>query len=185
VVLASLERVLFDRLRSGLHVVVRELLKFGVVGAVAYVVDVGIFNFLRVDGPLEHKPLTAKAISVSVAVVVAWLGNRYWTFRRRRRAAAHHELMLFVAMNAIGLAIALACLAVSHYALGFTSALADNIAANGVGLVLGTSFRFIAYRTWVFTALRDGQVHVGDVAAEPSGGAQEDGEDRRPVPQQL
>lgn len=163
-----------------MHVVARELVKFGLVGAVAYVVDVGIFNLLRLDGPLADKPLTAKTISVSVAVLVAWVGNRYWTFRRRRRVAAAHELLLFVVMNAIGMTIALTCLAISHYVLGFTSALADNIAANGVGLVLGTAFRFVAYRTWVFTALRD-----GPLPPAVSGGTQEDGEDRRPVPQQL
>jgi len=42
------------------------------------------------------------------------------------------------------------CLAVSHYALGFTSPLADNIAANVVGLGLATAFRFWSYRRWVF-----------------------------------
>jgi putative flippase GtrA len=47
--------------------------------------------------------------------------------------------------------VAVACLAVSHYVLGFTSPLADNVAANGVGLVLGTAFRYVAYRRWVFT----------------------------------
>jgi putative flippase GtrA len=170
-----LDRIVLDRLRAGIHVIARELVKFGLVGALAYVVDVGLFNFLRVGGPLADKPLTAKAISVAVAVVVAWLGNRYWTFRRRRRVAAHHELLLFVGINLIGMAIALSCLAVSHYVLGLTSAVADNISANVVGLVLGTAFRFIAYRTWVFTELR----------AVTSGGAQEDGKDRRPVAQQL
>ena len=45
----------------------------------------------------------------------------------------------------------MACLAISHYALGFTSPLADNIAANVVGLGLATAFRFWSYRRWVFT----------------------------------
>lgn len=150
-VLVTIDRAL-DRLRAVLHVVVRELLKFGIVGAVAYVVDVGVFNLLRSSpGPLEDRPLTAKAISVAVATVVAWLGNRYWTFRRRRRVAVRRELALFVVMNIGGMAIALACLAVSHYLLGFTSAVADNISANVVGLALGTAFRFYAYRRWVFS----------------------------------
>jgi hypothetical protein len=34
--------------------------------------------------------------------------------------------------------------------LGLTSALADNVSANGVGLVLGTAFRFWAYRRYAF-----------------------------------
>ena len=47
-------------------------------------------------------------------------------------------------------AIALACLTVSHYVMDLRSPLADNISANGVGLVLGTLFRFWAYRRFVF-----------------------------------
>ena len=143
------------RLRASLDVVYRELLKFGAVGTVAFIVDFGLFNLLRtglldMDGPLSHKPLTAKTISAIVATIVAWLGNRYWTFRRRRRASRRREFLLFVVMNAAGLGIALACLGVSHYVFGLTSALADNIAGNVVGLALGTLFRFWAYRTWVF-----------------------------------
>ena len=45
-------------------------------------------------------------------------------------------------------------MAISHYVLGFTSLLADNIAANVVGLVLGTAFRFLMYRYWVFGSAR-------------------------------
>jgi hypothetical protein len=41
---------------------------------------------------------------------------------------------------------------VSHYVLGFESRLADNISANGVGLVLGTMFRFWSYRRFVWAA---------------------------------
>lgn len=145
---------LVDRGREAMSVVVREMVKFGAVGAVAFVVDIGLFNLLRFGlgdgGPLEHKPLTAKVISASVATVVAWLGNRLWTFRHRRRQRPAHELALFVVFNVAGMAIALGCLAFSHYGLGLRSPAADNISANGVGLVLGTLFRFWAYRTFVF-----------------------------------
>lgn len=152
-VLELLDRVLLARLRAGMHVVARELVKFGVVGALAYVVDVSVFNLLRYAGPglLEGKPLTAKALSVAVATLVAWWGNRHWTFRRRQRGVtARRELALFVAMNAVGMGIALACLGFSHYVLGLTSPLADNVSANVVGLALGSVFRFVAYRRWVF-----------------------------------
>lgn len=145
---------LAERVRGVLGVLAREVLKFGAVGGVAFVVDLGLFNLLRYGtgggGPLEAKPLTAKIISASVATVVAWVGNRLWTFRHRRRASAGGELALFVAFNVSGMAIALACLAVSHYVLDLRSARADNISANGVGLVLGTLFRFWGYRTFVF-----------------------------------
>jgi putative flippase GtrA len=142
------------RARAALDVVAREVVKFGAVGALAFVVDVGVFNLLRFGlgdgGPLEAKPLSAKVISAATATMVAWLGNRLWTFRHRRRASAGHELALFVVFNVAGMAIALSCLGISHYLLDLTSPRDDNLSANGVGLVLGTLFRFWAYRTFVF-----------------------------------
>jgi len=135
---------------------VRELAKFGSVGAVAYVVDLGLFNLLSF-GPgelLGHKPLTAKIVSVTVATLVAWVGNRYWTFSARRTQARGRELAAFVVVNVGGMLIAVGCLAISTYALGLTSPLAKNISANVVGLALGTAFRYVAYRRLVFTGDR-------------------------------
>lgn len=131
---------------------VRELMKFGVVGGLAFVVDVGVFNLIHVatDG---DKPLTAKTVSVVLATTVAYFGNRHWTFRHRGRSGLRREYLLFFLLNGVGLLIALACLAVSHYVLGFTGRVADNIAANVVGLALGTLFRFWSYRRWVFPAV--------------------------------
>lgn len=131
-----------------------ELAKFGVVGALGFVVDVGGFNLLRYaggEGPLHDAPLTAKLVSTAAATVVSWLGNRFWTFRHGRRAEVHHEFALFVAVCAVGIGIALGCLATSHYLLNLTSPLADNISANVIGLTLATAFRFWAYRQHVFT----------------------------------
>ena len=148
---------------------VRELAKFGSVGAVAYVVDLGLFNLLSF-GPgelLGHKPLTAKIVSVTVATLVAWVGNRYWTFSARRTQARGRELAAFVVVNVGGMLIAVGCLAISTYALGLTSPLAKNVSANVVGLALGTAFRYVAYRRLVFTRDRaeDAPTAPQDVAA--------------------
>lgn len=146
-------RALVHRLRGAVDVLLREMVKFGLVGAVAFIVDVGLFNALRFAGPgvLEHKPLTAKVISVTVATAVAWAGNRLWTFRHRRTDRPGRELLQFAVINVIGMGISLACLGVSHYLLDLRTPLADNVSANGVGLLLGTLFRFYCYRTYVFT----------------------------------
>lgn len=131
----------------------REISKFGVIGLIAYVIDLSIFNFLRFadgGGILEEKPLTAKVVSSLVATTFAYFGNRHWTFRRRTRTTFKREYSLFIALNGVGIIIALTCLWISHYVLGFQSALADNISANGVGLVLGTMFRFWGYHKFVF-----------------------------------
>ncbi|GAA2516415.1 GtrA family protein [Rarobacter incanus] len=145
-----------------------ELARFGTVGLLAYVVDVGVFNLLRF-GPgdlLEAKPLTAKVISAAIATLVAWTGNRYWTFAGKRTKNSLRELAGFAIVNVGGMAIAVATLWVSHYVFGFTSALADNVAANVVGLVLGTIFRYIAYRTWVFTGSEPIAFAQSDIAVE-------------------
>jgi putative flippase GtrA len=152
------------RLHDGLSHLVRELLKFGVVGAVAFVVDVGLFNLVL---HATEKPLTSKTISTVVATTVAYLGNRYWTFRRRSRSGLGREYTLFFLLNGVGLLIALSCLAISHYLLGFTSRWADNIAANGIGLALGTTFRFWSYRRFVFPALLPEAAAPGTV--DPAG----------------
>lgn len=145
-----------------------ELVKFGLVGLIGYVVDIGVFNVLRYAGgagPLEAKPLTAKALSVVAATLVTYAGNRHWTWRGRGRVQVHREYALFFALNAVGLAIALSCLFVSHYLLDMRSPLADNLSANVVGLALGTGFRFWSYRTYVFPAL-------GPVADQPANSEQ-------------
>jgi putative flippase GtrA len=137
---------------------VRELAKFGSVGMVALVVDVGTFNLLRFaggDGPLHDKPLTAKTISVVLATLVAYLGNRYWTYRDRRRTGFAREYFLFFTLNAIGLGIALTCLWFSHYVLNLRTPLADNVSANVIGLALATAFRFVSYRKLVFPIQSD------------------------------
>jgi putative flippase GtrA len=157
------------QVRGALALVVREVLKFGMVGGVAFVVDVGLFNLLvhTGDNPvLGDRPVTGAVLSTGVAIVVAWVGNRYWTFRHRRRSAVAREVLLFFAINLVGLGIAASCLAVSRYVLGLDSQLADNVAKNGVGLVLGMVFRFVCYRYIVFRGDLEGR--AADLAEPPA-----------------
>lgn len=136
----------------------REVAKFGAVGLVALVVDIGLFNLLRFaggQGPMFDRPISAKIVSVAVATLVAYFGNRYWTFRHRGRTHMSRELLMFFLLNGVGMLISVSCLYLSHYVLGLTSALADNLSANVIGLGLGTLFRFWSYRKWVFPAVPD------------------------------
>jgi putative flippase GtrA len=146
----GLIRSLLDRFGHLVH----ELGKFGLVGAVAYVVDLLLFNVAL--SALGMEPLAAKTVATAVAATVAFVGNRFWTWRHRERSGLAREYLLYFLFNAVGLGIALACLGVSHYGLGsvwpgvFESRLADNISANLVGAALGTLFRFWSYRRFVF-----------------------------------
>ena len=139
------------RLYERFEVLVHELGKFGAVGAFNYVLDVGLFNAL-VLGPLDERPLVAKAISTVVSVTSSYFMNRHWTFRHRPGSGVVRGYALFILLSGVGLGIMLGCLAFSEYVLEARSTLARNIAANVVGAGLATIFRFWSFRRWVFVA---------------------------------
>lgn len=132
--------------------------RFGLVGGVGLVVDFGVFNLLRAtifDPVRIHEgPVFAKIISTMLAIIVNWIGNRIWTFREHRGRQLVREGIEFGIVSVGGMLIGLLCLFLSHYVLGFTSLLADNISSNVIGLALGTAFRFALYRLWVFSPRR-------------------------------
>jgi putative flippase GtrA len=132
--------------------------RFGLVGLVGLVVDLGVFNILRatVFNPdhIHEGPVFAKIVSTVLAIIVNWVGNRFWTFREHRGPQLLREGIEFGVVSIGGLLIGLLCLFVSHYVLGYTSVLADNISSNVIGLALGTAFRFSLYRFWVFSPRR-------------------------------
>jgi putative flippase GtrA len=132
---------------------VHELGKFGTVGIIAFIVDLILFNIALTV--LDMESLTAKVFSTAIAASVAFVGNRFWTWRHRARSNLAREYVLYFVLNAIGLSFSLLTLAISHYGLGsvwsvFQSPLVDNISANIVGTAMGTTFRFWSYRRWVF-----------------------------------
>ncbi|MBD8042787.1 GtrA family protein [Arthrobacter sp. Sa2BUA2] len=130
--------------------VLRRLGSFSLVGTVAFLVDIGLFNLLSAT-VLQDSPITAKVVSVTVATTISWLGSRYLTFRRTRGRSVKAETFLFALTNLVGLAIATGCLYVSHYLLGFDSQFADNVSGNVIGVLIGNVFRYFAYRYVVFT----------------------------------
>ncbi len=132
---------------------VREFIQFGLVGATAFIVDMGLFNLLQ-HGPLDilaGHPNTAQFVAAATATFYSWVANRLWTYRGRTRDNATREAILFFFANACGIVISQFCLLFTHHILGLTSTLADNIAVYVVGFVLGTAFRFIFYHYVVFT----------------------------------
>ncbi len=131
----------------------REASGFAAVGAFGLAVDVGGYNalvHLGGDGWLGEQPLLAKTVSLIAGTTVAYVGNRFWTYRDRPRGRLAREYLLYLALSGVALGIALGCLAVSRYVLGLTDPVADNVAANGIGLALGSLFRFLSYRRYVF-----------------------------------
>jgi putative flippase GtrA len=143
--LVALVRALYGRFQRLIH----EAAKFGVVGAIAFVVTTVGTNLLHFQVGLG--PLTSNVIATIVATFVSYAGNRYWTFRHREGSTVAREYVVFFVLNGIGLAIQLACIGITYYPLGLTDKLSYNISLV-IGIGLGTLFRFWSYRKWVWVA---------------------------------
>ncbi|MGY1436136.1 GtrA family protein [Streptomyces reniochalinae] len=162
-------------MRPRLERLVRELAKFGAVGALGFLVNVAIFNLCI--HTFQLAPIRSGVVSQVVAIGTNYLGNRYWTYRHIDKNQIHRETVLFFFFSGIGLVLENGILALSHYGLGYTSPLADNISKNVVGLAIGTVFRFWAYRTWVFRVGAQ-QAKTGSETGE---GAGEEADDEEPA----
>ena len=129
----------------------REMLKFGVVGAVAFVVDIGVFNLLRFGyaGARRHgQPLRPRSSPAPLATLSPGWATGYWTFRHRRQPAGapRADALLRVQRHRSGdrprLPGRLALRARTCAARWPTTS-----APTVIGHRLGTLFRFWAYRT--------------------------------------
>lgn len=139
---------LFEHIRRGSA--------FLAVGLLAFAVDLIVFNALAYwggQGPLFHAPLLAKIISIAVASLATYVGNRLWTFRDRQTRTSTKQIVVFVGLNLIAILIQLACLWFSRYVLGLSNPIADNVSGTLVGQTLATLFRYFTYGRWVFPPL--------------------------------
>jgi putative flippase GtrA len=135
------------RLYQRFSALVHELTKFGTIGAIAFVVDTGLLNVFA--GVFGMGPLTSKVLATVISATVAYLGNRFWTFRHREQSGLGREYFLFFLLNGIALLFGMLVIGFTTYTLGLNDLLSYNI-ANLVGVGLGTLFRYWSYKKWVF-----------------------------------
>ncbi len=132
------------RLRRAAH----ELAKFGTVGLIALVVNALVTNLCWQAIP--HKPVIGSVVGTVAAMIVAYVGNRFWTYKDRDSIGRTRELVLFFVVNGIGMLIETVPLAFSQYVMHYDGALANNVAKYFFGLPFGMVFRLWCYRTWIF-----------------------------------
>jgi len=128
---------------------IHEIAKFGVVGAVAYVVTFVVSNALRF-GPPGLGPVTSLGIAMMIAATFSYFANRHWTWRHRARIGLRREYSTFIGLSAVGFLLTELPVVVSEYVLDLHSPLAYNIAGNVIGTALGTIWRFWSFKRWVF-----------------------------------
>lgn len=85
-----------------------------------------------------------------VAAGVAYVGNRYWTYRDRDSAGDLREMVLFLAINGIGIAIQSGVVTLTYYVMHLTSRLENFFSQFVLAIALGMVFRFWCYRTFIF-----------------------------------
>ncbi|GAA4282947.1 hypothetical protein GCM10022261_04780 [Brevibacterium daeguense] len=147
---------MIDRVPARWRIFAVEVFRFLTVGGLGYIVDVGLSNLLvygffgLVPAVMPGSPLKAKIISTIASVVVAWLGNRLWTYGDRHVGSNLRGMTLFFVVNAIGMVIAVLPLGFTWYVLELRDPVSYNISTNIIGIGLAMIFRFYAYRTWVF-----------------------------------
>ncbi|MFC9298664.1 GtrA family protein [Streptomyces sp. NPDC057011] len=129
---------------------VREVAKFGAVGGLGVLVNLGVFNLIRHTTDLQV--VRASVIATVVAIATNYIGFRYFAYRDRAKSGRTRELVLFAAFSAIGLVIENGVLYTATYGFGWDGPVATNV-FKFIGIGTATVFRFWSYRTWVFKAL--------------------------------
>ncbi|MGR6997953.1 GtrA family protein [Yinghuangia aomiensis] len=73
-------------------------------GGLGVVVNILVFNLLP-GNRLDLAPVRSSIISTAVAIVVNYVGNRFWAFRHRKSADQRREVLLFLLFSGVGMAI--------------------------------------------------------------------------------
>jgi putative flippase GtrA len=137
-------------LQGGLTRIWREVAKFGAVGGIGVLVNIGVFNLVRHLSDLQV--VRASIIATTVSIAFNYVGFRYFTYRDRDKSGRTRQLGLFLFFSAIGLVIENGVLFTATYAFDWDSPLQSNV-FKFLGIGVATLFRFWSYRSWVFKAL--------------------------------
>jgi putative flippase GtrA len=131
--------------------IIHEFAKFGVIGVIGlFITNVG-YAVLHSHGV---GPVTSTTVATIVATCVAYIGNRYWSFRHRERTTVARESVIFFVLNGIGLLIQDGVVAFNYYILvpilGLSHNKLDEFLALNAGIAIATVFRFWSYRRFVW-----------------------------------
>lgn len=87
----------------GMRNLIEQILKFGVVGVIATVIDFGVMIFLtEVFGV---NPVTSATVSFIVSLIFNYVASMRYVFRHREGMSRQREFAIFVALSVIGLGI--------------------------------------------------------------------------------
>ncbi|MBM6775986.1 GtrA family protein [Collinsella tanakaei] len=80
-----------------------QIMKFGVVGVIATVIDFGVMIFLTEVFGIN--PVASATVSFTVSVIFNYLASMRYVFSHREGMSRQREFVIFIVLSVIGLAI--------------------------------------------------------------------------------
>lgn len=82
---------------------IEQIMKFGVVGIIAFVIDFGVMVFLTEVFGID--PVISATVSFIISVVFNYAASMRYVFSHREGMSRTREFVIFVVLSAIGLGI--------------------------------------------------------------------------------
>jgi dolichol-phosphate mannosyltransferase len=118
-----------------------QLLKFCVVGASGYAVNLGVYVALLRGAGLHYLPSAACSFVVAVSNNYFW--NRHWTFRGQR-GHVYYQGIRFLLVSLVALGANLLVLR------GLVALGAGKILGQAIAIILVTPLNFVGNKLWSF-----------------------------------
>jgi len=119
-----------------------QLVKFGVVGASGYVINLGVFALLT--GSLGVHHLAAAVLAFCVAVTSNFLWNRHWTFEPGS-GPAHFQAARFFAVSVASLGLNLFVLQ------ALVASGVGDLTSQAIAVAAAMPFNFLGNKLWTFS----------------------------------
>jgi len=119
-----------------------QLLKFGLVGASGYLINLAVFALLAGSLGIHH--LAAATGAFAVAVTNNFLWNRHWTFGPGT-GPAHFQAARFLTVSVASLGLNLAVLEIL-----LTTSTLPELPAQAIAVAVAMPFNFLGNRLWTF-----------------------------------
>ncbi len=130
---------------------VKQFLKHGVVGSVAFLVDFALMVILHER--LGMDPLAASVVSYVASVVVSYWGSMKWVFSRRDDMSRRKEFVIYMVLSLIGLLLNSACMWLGERSLALAgidwSHEAHYMAVKVLATFVVTFYNFFSRRRWL------------------------------------
>lgn len=124
---------------------IEQFLKFGVVGAIAFLIDYGVLMLL--SQVIGMDPVISASISFVVSVVFNYVASMHYVFTRRDDISRRREFTIFVILSAIGLVINEIIMVIGVNVLGDSALMVTitKLAATAIVMV----WNFVSRKKWL------------------------------------